>query len=50
MKLEVFEKIWKWLDEGYTVDQIAKTYYINPDIIDMIKLVKNSEVNLDVYG
>lgn len=49
MKLEVMMKIWNWLEEGYTAKRIADTYGINPDLIDMIVMVRNSEVDLDVY-
>ena len=50
MKIEVLQKIWQYLDEGYDAQTIASYYYINPDIIDSINELRKSKVDLKVYS
>ena len=50
MKFKVMKQIWVWLEEGYSVKQIADTYYIDPNIIDSINELRKSKVDLEVWS
>ena len=50
MKIKDIEIIFKWLNSGWTIREISDYLLADPEIIELIDMIRKSKVNTKIYA